>query len=81
MAQLLSKPAPQADVDDHVGRGVDHQQKMVDVATNQEKGRYMKFVSPMAMLKKKSNLKLGEKSNFFLLRVLQKAFGCHGEDC
>ena len=51
--QMVAESPAQAQVNDHVDRGVDHQQQVVDIATNHEKCRYVKFAQFLAMLKSK----------------------------
>ena len=51
--QMVAESPAQAHVNDHVDRGVDHQQQVVDIATNHEKCRYVKFAQFLAMLKSK----------------------------
>lgn len=49
--QMVAESSAQAHVNDHVDRGVDHQQQMVDMATNDKKCRDVKFIHFFAMLK------------------------------
>ena len=51
MNQVISKPASQADVDNHVDGRVHHEQHVIDVATYEKQGWHMKFSEGMTVLK------------------------------
>ena len=60
--QMVAESPAQAHVNDHVDRGVDHQQQMVDMATNDKKCRDVKFIHFFAMLKYRWLLQMIRKS-------------------